>query len=182
MSREGDRSRRRAVIVLIGQAPPRRFKSWDPAAPSTVRLATLAGIAPLELSLFFEMSNLIRRFPGKVTRVRSEGASDAFPWALGIKNAKRLRRAFRGRDIILVGARVARCFGINPSEFGYCRWREVAPFRTVAVIPHVSAVNRRWTPGLERSARRFLRREVEAEQMRRMGRYVTIKCVRVARP
>lgn len=130
--------------MLIGQAPSRRARDFQ--GKSGARLAALAGIPHDQLARRFRVRNLLAQYPG-----RASGKGDNFPLAQARAAAKQV--TLRG-SVVLVGANVARAFGIRSKPF---TWSRVGSAR-VAVIPHPSGLNLFWNrPVNVRRAARFLR-------------------------
>lgn len=150
-------------MVLIGQAPARVSpEPWHYAAPSTKRLAAVMRCEPELIRSIFEARNLLTRYPGKIRRERSEGPSDRFPWTRARRAAKQMTSTLAGRDVVIVGARVARCFGLVANVVGYLKWFHDAELDArVAIMPHPSGLNRWWND-LENqmAAKRFLLRAI----------------------
>jgi uracil-DNA glycosylase len=138
------------TITIIGQAPgARNGKRRAFEGRSGDRLAEAAGLrGHAELRRRADVTNLLRRFPGKSGRIKG----DAFPM-------RRARRAARIRKlegvVLLIGRGVARAFDVDAP---FLRWVRRGDAR-IAVVPHPSGVNLWWNSAENRRrARRFLRR------------------------
>jgi hypothetical protein len=136
------------TVTFVGQAPGRRT---DPAEPLEGRCARfMAGIMGITVRRFmrFRRENLSDRWPGK------SGKGDAFDMDDGMDGAERLCNVPGRVRLVLLGAKVARCFGLP--------WRPLARYEWTGgealVVPHPSGVNRWWNEARNRrAARRALR-------------------------
>lgn len=145
--------------VVVGEAPGR---GTDPARPlrgdSGRRLARYAGLGGDvgELARRAERVNLVDRFPG------GQGKGCRFPREDARRGARDLLALAPGRDLLLLGKRVAGALGWTDAE--YLRWLPLKSCR-LACVPHPSGVNRWWNdPANRRRARAFLCRALDVRR------------------
>lgn len=126
--------------VLIGQAPgpntdPERPLWPEPRTSSGGRLAEAMSLSITQYLLLFERANLVNRFPGKYKR------DDKFPLYEAQIAAAALRPLMRGRDVILLGRKVASAWG-EGVDLPFFEWSQCRTFGTrLAVVPHPSGRN-----------------------------------------
>jgi hypothetical protein len=147
---------------MIGQAPGR---TPGPVLGGRAgrRLAELAGID--DLSEFFELRNLLDRFPGKA------GKGDAFPIVEARAAALRLMPELNERRVILLGRNVASAFPHESVRTApYLFWIRTGDewsTTTWLVLPHPSGVNLWWNdPRHVADASALLRRLVDEARRR----------------
>lgn len=136
--------------LLIGQAPGPNTDPEYPLypAPKTSaggRLCDLMGITRGQYLKSFDRANLLPYFPG-----RTQARDDSFPMAPARLAARVMRPLLRGRQVILVGRKVADAFGVPRVEWFeefplHCGPRHAATecsgLATAIVIPHPSGRN-----------------------------------------
>jgi len=128
--------------LLVGEAPAKGSK--EPLGGRSGRfLAKLLGMGMGGFLDAFDRANLLR-----FRQRPSAGKGDLFDLALASANARRM--GLRGRDVLLLGKRVALAFGLKdpawlrPVRLGK---RERAAF----VLPHPTGINRWWNDGGNRA-------------------------------
>ena len=151
-------------VVILGTAPARDgAPAWDEDAPSTRRLADLAGVRPDELCLHYALDNLLTVTSGSCSTpsaYRSALAALAarYDFLSGFRYllaGSEVVRALGKRALV---ARDARRLPWHRSGPGVLRWYESAEGVTMAVLPHPSGRNRWYNdPRCRRAAERFLR-------------------------
>ena len=153
-------------IGLVGQAPSRRGDPRKPlAGPNGRKIARLAGMSYDEL-IACRRKHLNTHYSGK------RGKGDAFDRAKGNVKAADVLLDWRVERIVLLGKKVARCFGFRDLPF----LAEISIYgRRFLIFPHPSSTNRWWNERRnERRARqllqRFLRGETVSTGFRKSGR------------
>jgi len=131
--------------LIVGQAPSR---DSDPAEPfsgaSGARLAALCGLTHAEFLSAFARVNLLSAFPGKASK------GDLFPLAEACEAFEDLLPRCRGREVVLLGRKVARVAGLDAPPFSWVARR--------AWCQHPSGINIWWNEERNvRAARRFWR-------------------------
>lgn len=139
----------RSRPLIVGEAPSRATDGGPPlSGRSGARLAAMLGLRPEDLAARFELANLLERWPGP-----ARGGGSAFHAAEAASAAASLD--LEGRRVVLLGARVARAFGVRRPE----------PLSVVDVrgseallLPHPSGASRWWnSPENREAAARALR-------------------------
>lgn len=116
--------------TIVGEAPGRK-----PGAPLVGtcgrRLAEWAGLEGVrELSTLFELTNLMRTWPG------AQGKGSAWPK----DEARRAARRHPLRGVcVLLGLRVAAAYDLD--DLGYATWLRGRRY-AACVVPHPSGINR----------------------------------------
>jgi len=143
-------------IGLVGQAPSRRGDPRKPlAGPNGRKIARLAGMSYEEL-IACRRRHLNPHYNGK------RGEDNAFDHAKGNANAADVLMDWRVERIVLLGKKVARCFGFRDLPF----LAEINIYgRRFLIFPHPSGVNRWWNERQnERRARQLLQRFLRGEK------------------
>lgn len=143
--------------LIIGQAPARGNDDKHPfAGESGKRLALLAcvGMTGDVLPAYFELRNLISKYPGKV----STGRGDKFDMAAAKMQANLMWDEFKAmpaRYVLFMGKSVARAFGYRHIQYLQPRqWNQ----HKFVCFPHPSGVNRWYNDNNNwREATEFLR-------------------------
>jgi hypothetical protein len=149
---EGPAPVRSDLLLLVGEAPSRTVgtlprPSYALTGRSGRRLAELAGVPWVTYLRRTERTNLLEDWPGAT-----------WPAAEARMGALRVLPQLAERRTILVGARVARAFGLTWDPFSFViRLDALVPDADVAMIPHPSGRSRWWNDArnVER-ARAFL--------------------------
>jgi len=137
--------------LIIGQAPGPHGSVAPLSGRCGERLAGLCGLDMLAFGLAFERVNLIDAFPGK------DGKGDAFPIEVARERAVSLLLNGRlfNRKVVMLGAGVARAFGIR--SFTFLEWAQNEAL-ALAIAPHPSGVSRWWNvPENVKAAEQFWR-------------------------
>lgn len=132
-------------IQFVGQAPS---KETDGKPPFTGRcgafLAQLMGTTQEKMLVDHDFLNVLNSWPGKGV------GGDRFPFIEAKVAAQKMFPQLRNRIVILLGANVAKAFGMR--QFRYLERYEMRNPQNLSdvvvplmiVIPHPSGVNRYW--------------------------------------
>ena len=144
--------RQTQAIAFVAEAPGEKgsrlagAKVLDSRTRSGRKLAELLGVD--EVADRWPCLNLVDRWPGRTAH------GSAFPAGLAKANAALIFETLPPDvDLVLVGQRVARAFGVAD---GYFQWTRVFPLssnrptRRAVVVPHPSGVNRWWNEPAQR--------------------------------
>lgn len=156
---------------MIGEAPSRTSDPFRPLTGKSGRfLRALCGWSEYRFRTGLELRNLLSRYPGR----HRKGARFPIDDARAMARLLTWERAMDDRDVVFLGWRVARAFGLERSFDGYLTWTpfdrgvfidqhggygfSMSWYRCrVAVLPHPSGVNRWWNqPRNALAARAFL--------------------------
>jgi len=149
--------------VFIGQAPSRNGDPWKPLTGMPGRrLASLAGMYPLEFYVSTVRANLLPTYMGE------DGDGDAFPTINARVAAIESAAALDGRTVVFVGRRVAQAFGCRGDWFRWDRVFLPTPGFEQGIrystMPHPSGRNRYWNDeGNRKKAEAFLRELLRVE-------------------
>lgn len=134
--------------LLIGQAPGPNTREDLPLYPyprtsAGGRLLELTGLNRREYLLLFDRTNLLYYFPGRHKR------DDKWPVRHARVAASAARALLTGRQVVMVGRRVADAFGVEVDWHEwtwlqterYCPVTRRDPRAKVAVVPHPSGRN-----------------------------------------
>jgi uracil-DNA glycosylase len=160
---------------LLGEAPSRsgdRYWRFPLSGAVGQRLAEWAGLEPQAggtrygrwywpLNDAFELRNLLARYPGSL----GAGMGAALPTAPARQAWELLRPEMAGRVVVLLGARLAILTGLAPLKgeggalrTGFYEWQEPEWCAAALVLPHPSALNRKYNdPEEQRQASLGLR-------------------------
>ena len=124
--------------LIVGEAPSKNQSPEQPIEGRIgLRLAVCAGMTLPEFLTFFERVNLLH--------VRQDTAAHGFQFdeQAAALEAEKFRATFTSeRIIILLGQRVAKAFGITPTDCYFVQHSIGAA--DVRVLPHPSGINRWW--------------------------------------
>jgi uracil-DNA glycosylase len=132
-------------FLFVGQAPSRETDGKPPfTGKCGVFLAELLGTTQIEMLEKYEFRNVLDRWPGKGIK------GDKFPVQEASIAAKKMLEEIKGRAVCLLGANVARAFGIK--HFRYLEKYEIRNpenasevwLPLVVIVPHPSRINRYW--------------------------------------
>jgi len=125
-------------VLLVGECPGAAYKRPLPLFPlpphgTGGRLCELLGMAPSEYLARFDRENLFSthqaRWSAPTARVRACEVVRSGAW--------------RGRRVVLLGARLAAAFGMHRSVAPRLRWVYVEALdAVVGLVPHPSGLNR----------------------------------------
>jgi uracil-DNA glycosylase len=130
-------------LLFVGQAPSRETDLKPPFTGKCGRfLAELLGTTQEQMLLDHDFINVLDRWPGKGI------GGDKFPMREARVAADQKLLLLRDRHAVLLGANVARAFGI--ASFCYGNWYNICRklddrivvVATVTIVPHPSGVNR----------------------------------------
>jgi len=149
--------------LLIGEAPGR---NGDPHNPlDSLRLSSLFGLSRQNYMAVTARTNLFKSWPG------SDGEGDFFPIATARFQAEAMD--ISGRDVILLGKRVAEAFQVRTEYFELHRAKEIRS--NIWVIPHHSGRNRWWNSEVNRKRAQDFCRKWMAERLAELaGEYFAI--------
>jgi hypothetical protein len=140
------------AFIVVGQAPA---KVGNPSAPLEgrigQRLAELFGCSYDDYLRATQRFNILPEWPG------ANAKGDRFPMFVARTNAGRMSTSFGGCYVLVVGVGVGKAFGLTKEPV---RWhKRVCPSGAywMAVLPHLSGINRWWNDRLNRErAARFM--------------------------
>ena len=157
--------------LVLGQAPPGPRpslpKGWKPlAGPAEQRLARLAGVSVPELWRRYDRANLLSWYPGLKRRSARHSVAkgyklhtsdgDVFPLEKAKVAAAKLDLA-NYRSVLLLGASVARAFGVSKPLLQV----ETRGSTRMMVFPHPSGVSHFWNDKTNtKNAARALKKEL----------------------
>lgn len=149
--------------LILGEAPGRPAIMGDPPMPPLsskvgVMLCDLAGLDRTydALTAQFDCKNLLEYWPG------ANGKGSAFPMDEAYQAAWARLDEWRGRVIVLLGARLRKVFydGEQPKFYEWIEWEESSAM--IVAIPHPSGLTRNYNDPAERErAGRVLKEAIE---------------------
>lgn len=140
-------------LTMIGEAPG-NYSKYDPERHALypypprcagARLCELMGLPLSEYIFGIDRMNLLDFYPGK------QGKGARFPMAAAKESVAALheQRGLIGRNILLVGRRVAEAF--EKKDVPNLTWQHQKAYN-FAIIPHPSGINRWWNDAENRAA------------------------------